>query len=162
MDDWKPAGKVPELIAMVPAQKAPEVPAATLIAGQWTTDPSSQPIQEPGITGTITLQGQIIVYGADGSFSGYARGVIEGTNPALGFPMTFPISIESSGTYTAERLGPDRIMIKPKITITTTISVPGQPQLPNTAQVTAPYTLRLLDPNTMQDDEGVIYRRQSR
>ncbi len=160
MADWKPAAEVAELKKIVPEQKKPKVSARQILAGRWIAEPRQMPYQEPGFSGTMNIREDLAIYGADGSFTGYGAGIITGSSQ--GMQINANIVIDTSGTYSAEMLGPDRIKIKPQFNVSTSISIPGQMPIPYTQFQTTPYTVRLLDQNTIQDDDGVVYRRQSR
>jgi len=145
MADWAAASTVDALKTIL-ADTTVTLDPMQYLQGTWVSAPTSVPMEGIG----NGIGNMVVNYEASGAVSGYGTINVES---AYG-PMQLTVTVQ--GTYTAQMSGTDAIIVTPNVQIT--VSMPGQ--VPNVEPDKTPQRLTILSPNTLRDDEGVIYTKQ--
>jgi GYF domain 2 len=148
MADWAKASTVedlkPVLTAAAPAV-GPAFDARRFVVGSWTSAPTYVQLEGGG----QGLSNSVFSYNADGTATTRGTIDIQGQNGPV------RVNLSGQGTYTVQPVDSGSFTVNPRIQIT--LSVPGQAPVLETFAI--PFLVRIVDQNTVMDDDGTRWTR---
>ena len=174
MEEWRPAVKIPVLNVLI-QDFGPAPDPYAILRGTWSARPYSKKTKEQGmVDAVLSYKIDLLIFERGGVMKTYVAKDLTGW--IMGKRVTIPTRIEGRGSYRAEMFSPDTIQVKPDLqvaeyTVTSqevkTTGPKGEPKVEyvptekvTPKKLTTPMLLKIIDENTLQDEEGRLYRKQ--